>query len=69
MKPAYQLKSVSRQIIIEIIQGKAFDYLFNAEFLPTTIKEEIKIRSSALTEKILRDLESNRLIRKILVTP
>jgi hypothetical protein len=51
MKPAYQLKSVSRQIIIEIIQGKAFDYLFNAEFLPTTIKEEIKIRSSALTEK------------------
>jgi hypothetical protein len=69
MKPAYQLKSVSRQRIIEIIQGKAFDYLFNAEFLPTTIKEEIKIRSSALTEKILRDLESNRLIRKILVTP
>jgi hypothetical protein len=51
MKPAYQLKSVSWQIIIEIIQGKAFDYLFNAEVLPTTIKEEMKIRSSALTEK------------------
>jgi hypothetical protein len=51
MKPAYQLKSVSGQIIIEIIQGKTFDYLFNAEFLPTKIKEELKIRSSAFTEK------------------
>jgi hypothetical protein len=69
MKPAYQLKSVSGQIIIEIIQGKTFDYLFNAEFLPTKIKEELKIRSSAFTEKILRALKSNRLIPTILVTP
>lgn len=51
MKPAYPLKSVSGQIIIEIIQGKTFDYLFIAEFLPATIKEEMKIRSGAFTEK------------------
>jgi hypothetical protein len=63
------LKSVLGQIIIEIIQGKTFDYLFNAEFLPTKNKRRTeKLDPVHLPKKILGDLKSNRLIPPILVT-
>ncbi|MGE5705187.1 MAG: hypothetical protein ACM3XP_00535 [Nitrososphaerales archaeon] len=51
------MKSVLGQIIIEIIQGKTFDYLFNAEFLPTKNKRRTeKLDPGHLPKKYLETL-------------